>query len=285
MYYLATINNQYDNKMLQIPVDNVNWMKLMNMIKQPLIIPDKSLIPQWKFCSIKGEKRCTENVGATNILILDFDDKDYTYQEFEKRFEPYRYILHTSHSYDGTNNKFRVLLFMDEFYEIERLFAKCFDKTFSPYEYLLKYFDHVDPASFVKAQFFKMPAIKAPGAPYYYRIHEGKLWSPHEIEGFTFAFTLCEQKQAEYIRKLEIERKKKRTDTQDLTRAIEFVQRKLEELPAGLRHNGVFGIAAWFAGIGGSYEEFKNIQRPSWADKGFDKQITRLALEWHKIGK
>lgn len=283
--YLATINNQFDNKMKGLEIDKKVWTNVLNLIKNPLIVTDKAQIPQWKFCTVKGENRCTENIGVTNILILDFDDKDYTYQEFEKRFREYRYIIHTSHSYDGTNNKFRVLLFMDKEYEIDKLFAKCYDKTFSPYEYLMRYFPHIDPASFVKAQFFKMPAVKSKDAPYYYNIHNGKLWSPEAIEGFPFAYTLCEQKQDEYIRNLERERAKKRTDNQDLSRAIDFVKRKLAELPAGMRHNGVFGIAAWFAGIGGSYEEFRNIEKPAWADRAYDKQIKRLALEWHKLGR
>jgi len=46
----------------------------------------------------------------------------------------------------------------------------------------------------------------------------------------------------------------------------------------------VFGLASWFAGIGGTYAEFSQI-RPPWADKQYDKQIKRLANEWYKIGK
>jgi hypothetical protein len=282
---LATINNQFDNIMQSTEITPEVFAKVIGLVKKPLIVPDKSMIPQWKFCTINGQKRCTENIGSTNILILDFDDANYTIQEFENRFKMYKYILHTSHSYDGKNNKFRVLLFLDRSYDINRLFFKCHDKTFSPYHYMLEYFPHIDPASFVKAQFFKMPALKAPGAPYYYNIHNGKLWSPDSIEGFPFAYALCEQKQEEYIRSIDEQNKKKRDPNQDMTKAKEFVKRKLDEMPAGMRHNGVFGLAAWFSGIGGSYEEFRSIPRPAWADKAYDKQISRLANEWYKIGR
>lgn len=289
LYYnimnLVTINNQFDNTMQCIGMNNDVFARITNLIRNPLIVPDKSMIPQWKFCTVNGEKRCTENIGSTDILILDFDDASYTIKEFENRFKMYKYMLHTSHSYDGQNNKFRVLLFMDKEYDINRLFFKCHDKTFSPYHYLLNYFPHIDPASFVKAQFFKMPALKVPGAPYYYNMHNGKLWSPECIEGFPFAYALCEQKQEEYIRTIDAENKKRRDQNQDLTKAKEYVKRKLDEMPAGIRHNGVFGLAAWFSGIGGTYQEFCAIPRPAWADRQYDKQIRRLANEWYKIGR
>lgn len=280
---LVTINNQFDNKMQTVVVDKDVFAKIVNLVKHPLIIPDKTLIPQWKFCTTRGEKRCTENIGSTDMLILDFDDANYTIREFENSFKIYKYILHTSHSYNGKNNKFRVLLFLDKEYDINRLFYKCHDKTFSPYQFMLNSFPHVDPASFVKAQFFKMPALKEPNAPYYYSFHNGKLWSPERIEGFPFAYALCEQKQEEHIRTIAAENKKNRDPNQDMTKALDFVKRKLDAMPAGLRHNGVFGLAVWFAGIGGSYDEFRSIPRPTWADRKFDKQIEKLANEWHKL--
>ena len=284
--YLATINNQFDNKIRGLTVDKNVWGKVLQIVREPLIVPDKTKIPQWKFCTIKGEQRCTENIGSTNLLILDFDDCSYSFKEFESQFREYKYILHTSWSYDGNNSKFRVLLFLDKEYEISRLFFKCHDKTFSPYHYMLNAFPHIDPASFVKAQFFKMPAIKAPGVPYYFSIHNGRPWSPMEIEGFSFAYAMCEMKQEEYIKKLEEEnaKRRKREPNQDMSKAIEFATRKMNETPAGLRHNAVFGLASWFAGIGGTYSEFAQI-RPTWADKQYDKQIKRLATEWYKIGK
>lgn len=283
--YLATINSQFDNKIRGLTVDRAVWQKVLKIVREPLVVPDKAKIPQWKFCSILGEQRCTENIGSTNLLILDFDDSTYSIKEFENQFKEYKYILHTSWSYDGNNSKFRVLLFLNKEYDLQRLLFKCHDKTFSPYEYMLKAFPHIDPASFVKAQFFKMPAIKQPGAPYYFNIHNGKPWDPMEIEGFYFAYTMCEIKQEEYLKKLEAEHAKRRKrDNDDMTSAIEYIKKKMQELPAGLRHNGVFGLAAWFAGIGGTYQEFSQI-RPTWADRQYDKQIKRLQTEWYKIGK
>lgn len=281
--YLNTINNQFDNIMRGLPVNEGVFSNIIKVIRTPLIVEDKSRIPQWKFCTVKGEKRCTENIGSTDVLILDFDDPGYTYPEFEKRFQEYKYILHTSYSYNGTNSKFRVLLFLDGEYDINKLFFKCHDPAYSPYNYLLNFFPHVDPASFVKAQFFKMPAVKEKDSPYYYNIHDGKLFSPSIIEGFNMAYNMCEHKQAEYQKKIDIANAKARKDAGDLTKAKEYVQRKLEQLPNGMRHNGVFGIACWFKSIGGTYPEFCMIPKPSWADKTFEKQITRLRNEWYKL--
>src|SRR5574344_904775 len=114
--FLATINNQFDNKIRGLEVNKDVWAKVLQIVREPLIVPDKAKIPQWKFCSIKGEQRCTENIGSTNLMILDFDDSSYTIAEFESQFREYKYILHTSWSSDGTNSKFRVLLFLDKEY-------------------------------------------------------------------------------------------------------------------------------------------------------------------------
>lgn len=279
---LATINNQFDNQIRHIPLNESVFKKIVGLVKEPLLVTSKDKIPQWKFCTVLGEKRCTESIGDTNILILDFDDSDYSYAEFEKEFQEYKYILHTSYSYDGTNSKFRVLLFLDQEYSINKLFFKCHERLFSPYHILLNRFKHVDPASFVRAQFFKMPAKKEKTSPYYYSIHNGRPFSMFEIEGFTWAFDQCEAKQKEYLRNLEIELSKNRNPDNDLTRAKEYIDKKLENTPAGNRHMTIFGLACWWKKLGGSYSEFKSIM-PSWADRAYQKQITRLAHEWSKL--
>lgn len=285
---LETITNQYDSVMRGVEIDEKVMNNVINLIKNPLIVSDKSKIPQWKFCTVSDSKRCTESIKTTNILILDFDDSNFTYQEFENRFRAFKYYLHTSYSYDGKNSKFRVLLFLDKEYEVGKLFLKCHDIAFSPYHKLLNYFPHVDPASFVRAQFFKMPALKMRSNPYYYNIHDGKLFNPEaEIEGFSFAMLLGEQKQEEYYRRLEMERNKKFPDAanQDRSRAIDYIKRKFEQMPEGQRHMGIFSLANFFAGIGGSWEEFSQIPKPSWADKGFHNQIKRLRKEWNMLGR
>lgn len=282
---LVTINNQFDAVMQSIEVNSSVFLKIMNLVKNPLIIPEKSQIPQWKFCTITGNKRCTENIGSSDVLILDFDSDLYTIKEFEETYKAFKYILHTSHSYNGHNNKFRVLLFLDKNYEVNRLFYKCHDKTFSPYNFLLNHFKNVDPASFVKAQFFKMPAVKAPGAPYYFNIHDGIKWSPESIEGFSFAYSLCEQKQEEYYRKIEEEHKTTRSQSEDLSRAMKYIKEKLESIPDGERHMKVFSLASWFCKIGGTYQEFSSIQPPRWADRNYFKQIKRLRNEWNKLAR
>lgn len=282
---LVTINNQFDSNMQSIEVNSSVFLKIIHLIKNPLIIPEKSQIPQWKFCTINGNKRCTENIGSTDVLILDFDSDSYTIKEFEESYKAFKYILHTSHSYNGQNNKFRVLLFLDKTYEVNRLFYKCHDKTFSPYNFLLNHFNNVDPASFVKAQFFKMPAVKAPGAPYYFNVHDGAKWSPESIEGFSFAYSLCEQKQEEYYRKIEESHKTSRSQSEDLSRAMKYIKEKLETIPDGERHMKVFSLASWFSKIGGTYQEFSSIQPPRWADRNYFKQIKRLRNEWNRLAR
>ena len=278
------IKNQYDNKMQALELDENRINVVAKCIAEPIVCPTKDTIPQWKFCTVNGNIRCNDNMGNTNILILDYDDSTYSYQEFEDRFREFKYFLHTSYSYNGSNSKFRVLLFLDKEYEIERIFCKTNKLIKSPLDLLLKYFNHVDPASFVKSQFFKVPAKKDKNSPYYYNIHEGKLFSLEEnIVTFKLAYISC-------LEQLDSERRDRAAKAHvlktqlngDLTKAIDFVKRKMEEAPAGQRHNIVFGLGAWFQHCGGDYSTFSTI-RPSWADKKFDNQMKRLEKEWFKL--
>lgn len=286
MRTLQTIKNQYDNNLLGMEWNDNIARKFLNCIKNPIIVEKKDMIPQWKFCTALGKKRCTESMGMTDVLILDFDDATYSMQEFMNNFREYFYILHTSHSYDGMNQKFRVFLFLDQEYDIQRLFFKASDKTFSPYHYLINYFEHVDPASFVKAQFFKIPAIKEKNAPYFYHLNNGKLFNMINVLGFEFkmAYDYCIEKQEAHLRKLQktYEKWRKKYGGVDLTKAKEFIEQKIESTNEGGRHNTIFGLACWFKKIGGSYEEFSQII-PSWADRDFHKQLRHIELEWTKL--
>lgn len=283
---VQNIKNQYDNKMVPLDLNEGVMNNIVNCIKEPITCPTKDNIPQWKFCTVKGNIRCNDNMDKTNILILDYDDAGYSYQEFEDRFRGYKYYLHTSYSYNGTNSKFRVLLFLDKEYEIDRMFCKTSIRISSPLDLLLDYFNHVDPASFVKSQFFKVPAKKTKDSPYYYNIHEGELFSLEEdIVSYKYAYASCYEQLEEERRNRETKAKVLKTQFNgDLTKAIEFVKKKMEEAPAGERHNCIFGLGAWFSKVGGDYYTFSTI-KPSWADKKFEKQIKRLEKEWYKIGR
>lgn len=283
--YIATIKNQFDNKMKVLKWNNTVAKNVVNLIKEPQIVASKAEIPQWKFCSVKGEKRCTENMGSTDILMLDYDSPEYSIQEFENRFREYRYILHTSYSYDGINQKFRVLLFLDKEYEINKLFFKGSQKQYSPYFYLLEFFDHIDPSFAVRAQFFKIPAVKSKGSPYYYKINNGKKFNPfEEIEFFEQAYNECEWRQQNYLRDLEASymKSRKRNKTGDLTKAKEYVEKTIESAPEGTRHNQIFALACWWKHIGGTYSDFKQIM-PTWADSSYNHQLDRLEREWMNL--
>lgn len=283
---LNIINNQYDNIMKPLIWSKSVAKNFINSIKNPLIIEKKDLIPQWKFCTIKGTKRQTENIDSTDVLILDFDNPIYTIKEFENTFRNFMFILHTSHSYDGTNQKFRVFLFLDKEYDIQLLFFKCHNEAFSPYHFMLKYFPMADKASFTKCQFFKVAAIKEKNAPYYYKINNGELFNPFKELGFEFkmAYELCEEKQAEYLlkKKKEGEMIRKMKGDMNLDNAKKYVANKIENAASGERHNTIFGCAAWFKKIGGTYDEFTDME-PSWADRAYYKQIRRLASEWDRL--
>ena len=283
---VQNIKNQYDNKMVPLDLNEGVMNNIVKCIEEPITCPTKDNIPQWKFCTVKGNIRCNDNMDKTNILILDYDDAGYSYQEFEDRFRGYKYYLHTSYSYNGTNSKFRVLLFPDKEYDIDRMFCKTSLRIKSPLDLLLEYFNHVDPASFVKSQFFKVPAKKTKDSPYYYNIHDGELFSLEEdIVSYKFAYASCYGQLEDEKRERETKAKVLKTQFNgDLTKAIEFVKRKMEEAPAGERHNCIFGLGAWFSKVGGDYYTFSRI-KPSWADKKFEKQIKRLEKEWYKIGK
>lgn len=283
--YIQTIKNQFDNIMKPVEWSSNIGKMLLKTVMQPRIIKTKADIPQWKICTVKGEKRCTENMGTTDVLILDYDSTDYSIEKFMDRFREYKYILHTSYSYDGNNQKFRVLLFLDTEYELNRFFFKGSQKQYSPYFYLIDFFDHVDPASFVKAQFFKIPAISKEGSPYFYHINNGKLFNPvEEIDFFIQAYDECEWRQANYIRDLEAEWEKSRKnyDTGDLSKAKAYVEKQIESAEPGTRHQCIFSLACWWKHIGGSFFEFEKIM-PSWSDREYTKQIHHLRNEWVKL--
>lgn len=283
--YIATIKNQYDNKMKVIQWNKTVANNFINVIKNPIIVESKDKIPQWKICSVKGEKRCTENMDSTDVLILDYDSNMYSIETFMNRFREYRYILHTSYSYNGLNQKFRVFLFMNKEYEINKLFFKGSVKQYSPYFYLIDYFEHIDPSFAVRAQFFKVPAISRAGAPYVYHINNGKLFNPfQEIDFFETAYEECEMRQINYLRDLESEWEKSRKnyDTGDLSKAKAYVEKQIEAAEPGTRHNLIFSLSCWWKHIGGSFAEFEQIL-PSWSDKEYNNQINHLRKEWCKL--
>ena len=111
----------------------------------------------------------------------------------------------------------------------------------------------------------------------------GKCFNLFDIEGYKIDYDECYIKQEEYLRKLEKEYERFRKKNQgDLTKAKEYVEKKIDSTPEGQRHNAIFSIATWWKHIGGSYSEFASII-PGWADKQYHKQITRLATEWARI--
>lgn len=286
MQFIQFIENQYDNKMKTSVWNKATQRRFIQVIKNPLIVAEKDKIPQWKFCSVLGEARTTENMDKLDTLILDFDDSNYSIKEFEDQFREFEFILHTSHSYDGIKQKFRVFLFLNQEYEIQRLFFKNHTKAFSPYHYFIKYFPHMDPASAVRAQFFKMPAIKEKNAPYYYKFNKGRLFDPFKELGFEFklAYELCFEKHEEHLAKVrqQAEAYRRIHGTVNLDRAKKYIDEKLENTPDGTRHNTVFGLATWFKKIGGTYAEFAEIM-PSWADRAYTKQMNRLESEWDRL--
>lgn len=285
MRTIQTIKNQYDNVMKPLEWNAKVADNFIKTIKKPIIVEKKDLIPQWKICTVNNTKRRTESMESTDVLILDFDDPGYSIKEFEDTYREYRYILHTTHSYDGNNQKFRVFLFLDREYNINRLFYKGYHKQFSPYYFLLNQFEHIDPASFVKAQFFKVPAIKTADAPYYYNINNGKVFNLDEVLGFEFkmAYDNCIEKQEEHLRKLEKQVEKwRKKNGGDLTKAKEFIVEKIEQCNAGGRHNTVFALACWWKKIGGTFAEFESIM-PSWSDVSFKKQMAHLRNEWVRL--
>lgn len=286
MRVLCYIKNQYDNEMHPMEWSDKAARQFMHVIEHPLVVEKKDMIPQWKFCTVNGTKRQTENIGTTDILILDFDSPTYTIKEFENTFRDFMYVLHTSHSYDGTNQKFRVFLFLDKEYDIQQLFFKCHNEAFSPYHFLVKFFPNADKASFVKAQFYKMPAIKEKGAPYYYKINNGRLFCPFKELGYEFkmAYELCQEKQAEYLlaKKKQSEIYRKLKGDMNLDNAKKYIAEKIENCESGSRHMTIFTLSAWFKHIGGTFEEFSELL-PSWADRGYYKQLKHIQSEWDRL--
>ena len=68
---IQLINNQFDSDMKSLEWNASTYNKIKESVEQPITVLDKTKIPQWKFCTVKGKKRCTDNMDSTNVLILD----------------------------------------------------------------------------------------------------------------------------------------------------------------------------------------------------------------------
>ena len=91
MRTIQTIQNQYDNIMKPLVWSDKVAKNFLNCIKNPIVIEKKDMIPQWKICTVNDNKRRTESIGSTDVLILDYDDPNYSIKEFEDNFREYFY--------------------------------------------------------------------------------------------------------------------------------------------------------------------------------------------------
>ena len=63
MRTIQTIENQYDNVMKPLVWSEKVAKNFINVIKHPVIVEKKDMIPQWKFCTVTDSKRRTESIG------------------------------------------------------------------------------------------------------------------------------------------------------------------------------------------------------------------------------
>lgn len=127
-------DTSYSGDQLKSPYRSVpfNWNKIIDIVKNPIIastlkhynddtITDKRIIiPLWsffieadtitKFRKDGKPSGCASNMKAFHCLQIDYDDGDVTMEEFIEEWEDYAFVLYSSPSYDGTKDKFRVVI-------------------------------------------------------------------------------------------------------------------------------------------------------------------------------
>ena len=217
------------------PLDDNGWWQ--GVIEHPAVIPDKANIPLLIFGKLVANPelsednrspRCTgANVESIYCLQLDYDS-GVSISDFEKRFSAYRYYLYTSHShgYKGHWDRFRVVMPLASSMPCDLLENRRVKDN------LCWHFEGVDQCCFDRGHWQAVPAIRAPGAPYIHRKHDGKLWGGDEYWQ-TYRQWVDEDK-ALFERKAAMAREMaKEANVEQLVSDLEF---DLREIPVGQGH-------------------------------------------------
>lgn len=146
--------------------DTVDLEGIIDWIEHPAVLDNKEDNQLWSFGEcidpLKGHQK--SNIKSKSKFFMVDYDNGYTIEQFEKDYKDYFYMLYTSFSHTKEHNKFRVIMFGN--------YEKPLDKDEQTI-ILSECFRNADVSTFQPNRMFYIPAHKE-GAPYYYKLHNGK---------------------------------------------------------------------------------------------------------------
>ena len=276
----------YSDFMQQATIDTAT---LVRMAQQPAVYPTKESVPVALYGRMADRPVLNDygqvrplgmNVESISYYQLDFDDGAYTIDGFIDEFkDKFAFILYTSYSYGykGENDRFRVILPLDETLKCKDMgtyFKKAMDSVF-----------HCDSSCHDRAHMQCIPAIRAPGAPY--RFHVNNIpkrfhipWNLVSVEErkavAAYMFNLALDNWYGYCDIL-LGNEPREDDPEALrVNALRWAQEQFDQCPVGARNNTLFSVLSWLRSKGRTADDAFTLCPPTGVDDEFDKMVERI---------
>lgn len=260
---------------------------ILNRIANPLESESKEYVPLWAFYSLSpfafpsGENggyrlySCRgENMGRLTAIVLDYDHgtvyDDVKTMIGEKGWKAY---MHTSFSHSEEENRFRVIMPLQDPIEAGKLKERTFrDSIFTK-------FQGCDPCSLSIARFFKMPACPKDRMPMYrYDALDGKFFN--EMDYFFNYCSMNMKQQAKEVARKEKEYRQRKILEKNEGRnigAVKWVRNELEYLPpwnmGNNNHQKILSFNGWLTKkIGLNQSEREDIILP-YINPEYEKEV------------
>lgn len=271
---------------------NIDTATLIKMVQQPGIYPAKESVPvalygrmvERPILNDYGQARpLGMNVESISYYQLDFDDGYYTIDEFINEFkDKFAFILYTSYSYGykGENDRFRVILPLDEplmCKDMNTYFKKAMDSVF-----------HCDSSCHDRAHMQCCPAIRDQGAPYRYYINNTRnrfhipwnLVAEEERKAVAaYMFNLALDNWYAYCDIL-LGNEHREADPETLRiNALRWAQEQFDQCPVGARNNTMFSVLSWLKSKGVSADDAFMLSPPIGVDNEFDRMVERIFIK------
>lgn len=141
----------------------------------------RDVIPLWSFYNpadtpVKLRKdgmpsSCASNMRAFHCLQIDYDDGAMTIDAFMRRWSRYTYLLYTTPSYDGSSDRYRVVMPLAT--AVSPTIFDCADTRSYMTQHIFTTCDASTVNTFRKQ---RIPAIRYPDSPYRCHINVGRLY-------------------------------------------------------------------------------------------------------------
>lgn len=161
-------------KSTQPKMDALSLTQFLAMFEEHAVIADKHSGKLWSPTTYAdGASRKSANVEAIAALVVDVDDGT-PFAELQAKLEPFRYVVHTSHSHTSAHPKYRVVL---------PLATPISSSEWSNAWQRLNLFvaGHADPATKDPARMYFLPSMPPGAEGHFARQHEGRLISVDEL--------------------------------------------------------------------------------------------------------